>query len=104
MQAYANVVSYPIDIGGRPQFSWPAFVPIAFEIGVLFAVLAGVLGYFAIGGMLDLYDPVDECAGMHQAMRDEWVLAVRTTDGELQRLARETAEKLHPLRIEEIPP
>jgi hypothetical protein len=104
LETYSDVVNWPVNVGGRPAFSWPAFVPIAFEVGVLFAMTTGVVGYLVINGLPRLWEPVDECAAMRQAMRTDFVVAVNNEDSREIERARRILRALDPLSIEDISP
>ncbi len=100
LMTYADVVAYPLNIGGRPAFAWPAFVPIAFEVGALSAMVAGFLGYFMVCRMPKLYDPVDECNSFRRASRDGWFVAIQTSDPEAAARARTLLDALQPSSVE----
>lgn len=104
MQAYANVIAYPLDIGGRPKFSWPAFVPIAFELGVLFAVLSAIVAACIFEGLFRFYDPIDESQSVQRAMIDRWVVAVHVETPQQRAQLRVALEELGAKEIEEMSP
>jgi Protein of unknown function (DUF3341) len=101
LMTYADVHAYALNYGGRPDFAWPAFVPIAFELGVLCAMVTGFIGYFIVCRMPRLYDPVDACSAFGRASRDGWFLSVGADDAAQLRAAREVLASLGPTSIEE---
>lgn len=78
MELYAAAVAYPINIGGRPLNSWPAFVPISFEIGVLSAVIAGFFGYLVANRLPALHVPGLDDGLLAAASRDGYLLMIGT--------------------------
>ena len=102
LETYSDVLNWPVNVGGRPEFSWPAFVPVAFEMGILWAISAGFFGYVLVGGLSRLWDPVDEAAAMREASRDQWVLAVHSDDPDTLERARRILEAWSPLSVEYI--
>lgn len=71
---------YPLNVGGRPLASWPAFVPITFELMVLTAALVGVVAFICLAGFPCLHHPVFADPRFKRASQDRFFICLRADD------------------------
>ena len=80
MQYWIAVVTYPVNIGGRPYHSWPAFIVVTFEMTILFGGIFAVFGMLALNGLPMPYHPVFNVPRFAMASKDRFFLIVFSTD------------------------
>jgi len=80
LQYWASVLEYPLNIGGRPLDSWPAFVVPSYELTILFSALATAGGMIALNGLPQPYHPVFNAPRFSLASSDKFFLVVEADD------------------------
>jgi hypothetical protein len=80
VQWWCNARDFPLNVGGRPLNSAPAFIPITFESAVLFASVTGFFVMLGFCGFPRLYHPLFEVEGFSRASVDRFWIGVDDTD------------------------
>ena len=104
LQWYTAVIDYPINSGGRPLHSWPAFIPATFEMHGARRSAGRFFGYLILNGLPRLHHPMFNAADFDLATRNRFFLCVEAADPRFDRSeTRRFLEALDPLRVSEVP-
>lgn len=81
LEVWTSTVDYPMNIGGKPYYSWPAFIPVLFECTVLFAAFSAAIGMFILNKLPQPYHPVFNVERFREkASRDGFFLCIEAED------------------------
>ena len=80
LQYWVHVIDYPINIGGRPLHSGPSFIPVTFELTILFAGIGTFVGLWIANRLPMPYHPVFNVPEFARASQDRFFLCIESED------------------------
>jgi hypothetical protein len=80
LQWWVHTAAYPLVISGKPYNAWPAFIPITFEVGVLFAALGAVFGMLGLNRLPMHYHPLFQSSIFERVTDDAFFISIESWD------------------------
>jgi hypothetical protein len=103
-QYWMNAVDYPLNVGGRPLDSWPAFIPATLIVAILWAGAATLISLLMILRLPRLHHPVFEVHGFNRASEDRFFLCILSEDPLFEEgKVRDFMQSCSPLAVREVP-
>ena len=85
IEGWSAAFDYPVNSGGRPLNSWPAFLLFPFAVGIFGAALVGLIGLLIQTGLPRLHHPLFAIPGFERATQDRFVLALEKPAGRISK-------------------
>jgi hypothetical protein len=103
MQAWINLEAYPMIISAKPYLSWPAFIPVTFELTVLLAAFGAVFGMFGLNKLPQLYHALFNSERFSRATDDRFFISIEAVDPKFSLSATQALlQKAGALHVEEV--
>jgi ActD protein len=103
MEYWISVIDFPVLVGGKPYHSWPAFIPVAYELTILLASLTAAISMLALNGLPMPYHPVFNVPRFALASNDRFFLCIEATDPRFDREHTwKFLEESHPYQVSEV--
>jgi len=103
LQYWVSVMAYPLNIGGRPLNSWPAFIPVTFEMTILFAAVTAVFAMIGLNGLPRPHHPVFNAPNFALASQERFFFCIEAQDPQFDPVAtRRFMESMGAAEVEDI--